>query len=64
MDGLITIVFVPPHVTRPDVTSIVSAMELSDSFLIVIVPVPTKTFSEKTMLRSFVVFRPVKLSDG
>jgi len=41
-----------------------STKELSNLFLIIILPVPAETISEKVMVRSVVVLTPVELSAG
>ena len=58
------IVVVPPHVTCPDVTSIVSTVELSEVFLMRILPVPAETTSEKVMIRLVSTRTSIALSSG
>ena len=64
MDGLTVIVLVPPPVTWPEVTSIVSTVESSNTFLIVMLPVPAETISEKVMIRLVSTRTSIELSAG
>ena len=62
--GLIVIVEVPEPVTWLLVTSMVSMVELSDDFLIVILPLSTSTASEKLRTTLVPTSTDVALSAG
>ena len=63
-DGLMVISVVPVPVTKPLVTSMVSTVESSDDFLIVILPLSTSTASLKVRTILASTATPVAPSAG
>lgn len=63
-DGSTVMIVVPLPVTCQELTAILSIVELSETFLMRILPVHIVTFSENVMTRFEDVLISVALSDG